>query len=342
MRVNDANLLTQRTKHPVTVSALGFGGAGLDNLLHAINNQTAADTVQTARSSGIGYFDTAPFYGLGLSEDRLGASLAGHPVTLSTKVGRVLVEDPIEKSQRDAFINTPQRKVNFDYSYDGIFKSFEASVARLGRRPDIVLVHDLDTETHGADQARAHLRDLVDNGSLKALAYLQTSGDVAAIGGATNSFPSCETLMEYGDFDCFMIAGCYTLLEQGPLLDTLPKLLAADIGVLLGGPFNSGILATDAVQGAKYNYQDASPEILTRVARIERISSDHDVPLIAAALQFPAAHPVIKSVVCGAQYADHVRANKAAFEMRMLKELWADLKTADLLHGSAPIPQPQD
>lgn len=339
LRVAETRALAATTSRPLSVSALGFGAAGLGNLYHAVDDATATQTVQTALDAGVRYFDTAPFYGLGLSETRLGRALGAIPVTLSTKVGRVLDDDPHAPQNADVFIDTPKKVVRFDYSYDGVMASHRASLQRLSRQPDIILVHDLDVQTHGADDAARHMRDLFDGGGMRALQDLKQAGEIAAIGAGTNGFQGCEDLMRHGDFDCFMVAGRYTLLEQSALNDTLPKLATAGIGVLLGGPFNSGILATGAVPGAKYNYQDAPPDIMSRVRALQSVCADHGVSLAAAALQFPAAHPVIKSVVCGAQTADQMRMNRDGFEAAIPPGFWRDIAAAGLVHQDAPLPQ---
>jgi len=338
MLASDRKPLGEQANHLVTLSALGFGSAGLGNLYNSVSDEAAGETISAAISNGISYFDTAPFYGFGLSEERLGAQLKTVHCILSTKVGRLVEDCEISEATSDVFVSTSPRRVLFDYSYDGIMKSFHESVARLNRVPDILLVHDLDVDTHGEAKFAEHMRAFFDGKGYQAMCELKADGSVAAIGAGLNNFQGCEILLSYGPFDCFMVAGRYTLLEQGALGSTLPLLDREGIGVILGGPFNSGILATGAVPGAKYNYQPASADVLSRVKRIETVCQAHAVPLVAAALQFPAAHPAIKSVVCGAQSPAQVTANISAFEFPIPSDFWAELRSEGILHSDATLP----
>ena len=335
--------LNARTRQPVPLTAMGFGGAPLGNLYKKISDADAQATLEIAYSLGIRYFDTAPQYGLGRSESRVGEAVGKfgrHTVQLSTKVGRLLLDCAADEVTPEAFVDVPQKRIQFDYTYDGVMKSFEDSKARLNvNRADILLVHDVDSLSQGSQQASdAKVRELFDGGGYRALDELRSSGDISAIGAGVNDWQVCERLLELADFDGFLLAGRYTLLEQEALNSFLPLCVKRDVGIILGGPYNSGILATGAVPGAKYNYARAPKEVLNRVGEIEAICAAHDTPLIAAALQFVMGHPVIKSVIPGAMSADEVRANVSLFETSIPAALWSDLKSEGLIRSDAPTP----
>ena len=256
------------------LSLLGFGGAPLGNLYAPISDETAQKTLAAAWDAGIRVFDTAPFYGFGLSEERFARALAEKPrndYVLSTKIGRVLEDCRPEDVPESHFFDTPNRTFRYDYSYDGVMRSHEDSLRRLKLdRIDILLVHDLDISTHGTvDATEARIRELFDQGGYRALDELRSSGAVSAIGGGLNEWQACERLLELGDFDCFLLAGRYTLLEQEALNSFLPLCERRNVGIILGGPFNSGILATGPIAGARYNYTPAPPDILARATRLE-------------------------------------------------------------------------
>jgi D-threo-aldose 1-dehydrogenase len=219
-------------------------------------------------------------------------------------------------------------------------RSHEESLKRLGQeRVDILFVHDVDVFTHGSrDASDARVRELFDQGGYRALDELRASGAVKAIGAGVNEWEVCETLIRLGDFECFLLAGRYTLLEQDALDSFLPLCEARGIGIILGGPFNSGILATGAVAGAHYNYAPAPPEILARVRRLETVCRAHGVRLVEAALQFVLGHPAVKSVIPGANSPEQVAANVALLDVKIPASLWADLKTEGLLRHDAPVP----
>lgn len=342
MQISDKRPLNGRTQRPVDVTPLGLGGAPLGNLYKAVTEAEADATIRAGISKKIGFFDTAPYYGLGLSEERFGRALAGVDATLSTKVGRLIPDCPPEEATPHMFVSTPSRKVVFDYSYDGVMRSFESSCARLRRKPDILLVHDIDEGTHGAEQSEAHIRDLFQGGGYKALSELREAGEVAAIGAGVNAWGICERLLGEAEFDCFLLAGRYTLLEQEALESFFPLCQQRDVGILLGGPYNSGVLATGAVEGARYNYKPAPPEILERVANIERVCAAHDAPLIAAALQFVLGHPVVRSVIPGARTAAEVFSNVNVFNTPLPDALWSDLRSEGLIRPDAPTPEQND
>jgi D-threo-aldose 1-dehydrogenase len=332
-----------REQRPLSLTALGFGGAPLGNLYAPVSDDVAEATLGAAWEAGVRVFDTAPLYGLGLSEERFGRMLSGRPrdeFVLSTKIGRVLRDCAPADVPRVGFHDTPPRTFDFDYSHDGVLRSYEASLKRLRLdRIDILLVHDVDVFTHGSPEAaEERIRELFDRGGYRALADLRASGAVAAIGAGVNEWEICEQLIGLGDFDCFLLAGRYTLLEQDALTSFLPLCVARDIGVILGGPFNSGILATGAVEGAHYNYASAPDDVMARVARMERVCRAHGVALAEAALQFVLAHPAVKTVIPGANTPGQVRANARLLATPIPSALWSDLKAQGLVRDDAPVP----
>ena len=237
---------------------LGFGGAPLGNLYRPLTEKEARATLDAAWAAGSRYYDTAPLYGLGLSETRFNGFLRAKPrdgYLLSTKIGRLLeLCPPGQRSRQGAFFETPSRREVFDYSYDGVMRSLEFSLERLGvDQIDIVYAHDVDTFTHGSKEASdVRIRELMEGG-YKALVKLRESGVIKAFGAGINEWEVAETLARAGDFDVFLLAGRYTLLEQEALESFLPYCVEKNIGVVIGGPFNSGILATGAKHGAFYN-----------------------------------------------------------------------------------------
>lgn len=324
----------------LTVSRLGFGGAPLGDLYGLLDDRLAIEAVSAAAAHGVTLFDTSPLYGHGLSEHRLGTGLrrAEGPVVVSTKVGRVMSPARAAEWNREGYTGGLPFAATVDYSYDGAMRSFEQSLLRLGRdRIDILLIHDVDVWTHGADMIEQRYSEAM-NGAYKALAELRAQGVVTAIGVGVNEAEMCARFARDGDFDCMMLAGRYSLLEQQVLDDFLPLALEKRISILLGGVFNSGILATGAIPGAKYNYRAAPPEIMERVQRIETVCVAHRVPLAAAAMQFPLAHPAIASVVLGAVTPDEVKRNVAGLARRIPAAFWAELVATGLVRADAPLP----
>ncbi|QMU57419.1 MAG: aldo/keto reductase [Boseongicola sp.] len=343
MKPSDKVLLNKRTKVPVPVTRMGFGGAPLGNLYRVISEEDAQSALQAAYDAGIRYFDTAPQYGLGLSEGRFGQALnrfGDEAVKLSTKVGRLLVDCDPEDVTPEAFIGVPQKRIVFDYTYDGVMRSFEASKSRLNYdRIDILLVHDVDVFSQGSQEASdAKVRELFDQGGYRALSELRDAGEVSAIGAGVNEWQVCEKLLGLGDFDGFLLAGRYTLLKQEALNSFLPLCIERDVGIILGGPYNSGILATGPIPGAKYNYADAPEDILERTRKIQTVCQAHDTELITAALQFALGHPAITTVIPGAVNATEVAANVAIMETPIPSALWSDLKGEGLIRSDAPTP----
>ena len=335
---------TSRSGAKLAFTELGFGAAPLGNLYRPMTEREARETLEASWFSGYRYFDTAPLYGLGLSETRLNNFLRGkssETYLISTKVGRLLEVCPFaERSRPEFFHQTPSRREVFDYSYDGVMRSLEFSLERLGLdRIDILFVHDIDVTTHGSVEAsNAHIRTLMEGG-YKALVKLRDQGVISAFGAGVNDWEVAETLAKAGDFDLFLLAGRYTLLEQSALESFLPLCVARKIGVVIGGPFNSGILATGAKSGARYNYMHARPEVLDRVRRIEAVCKAHGVKLPEAALRFPLSHPAVVSVVPGAQKRSEVKRNEEMISVKIPTAFWRDLKSEGLLRSDAPTPR---
>lgn len=325
----------------LTFTELGFGTAPLGNLYRAIADEEAEAVLEMAWAGGVRYFDTAPLYGLGLSETRLNRFLRGKPrddYVLSTKVGRRLqVCAPAERTGIGKWFEVPTRREVFDYGYDGIMRSLEASLERLGQdRADILYVHDIDISNHGSKAASdARIEELMASG-YDAMISLRDQGVVTAIGGGVNEWEVCETLARRGDFDLFLLAGRYTLLEQEALDSFLPLCESRGIGIVIGGPYNSGVLASGPQPGAFYNYEPAPEPILKKVAAIEAVCRSHNVAMIDAAFQFPLLHPCIQSVVPGGQSVAQMESNLKAADAVISPGLWADLKDQGLMRQDAP------
>lgn len=329
----------------ISFAELGFGSAPLGNLYQPLSERAAQETLHAAWEAGCRYFDTAPQYGLGLAETRLNHFFRGKrrdDYVVSTKVGRLLeVCRPEERTGIGKFFETPTRRQVYDYSYDGVMRSFEASLERLGLdRIDILYVHDVDVMSHGSRQASdARVEELM-AGGYRALLRLREEGVIKAFGAGVNEWEVCQTLAERGDFDLFLLAGRYTLLEQQALDSFLPLCEARGIGIVLGGPYNSGILATGPKPGAMYNYDPAPEAILDRVARIEDVCLAYGVKLIEAALRFPLTHPQVVSVIPGARTPDEVWCNVEILSTVIPTGLWTALRHEGLLRPDAPIPSP--
>jgi D-threo-aldose 1-dehydrogenase len=297
---------------------LALGTGPLGNLYQTISEKQAVETIQAAFNSGVKFFDTAPLYGAGQSERFLGTALRGIPrdqYVLSTKVGRLVRPDGTIKFD------------DYDFTREGVLRSFEASLARLIiDRIDILHMHDPDD----------HYQDVLDK-AFPALAELRAQGVIRAIGAGMNQWQMPAEFARHADFDCFLLAGRYTLLEQGGQ-EFFSLCQSKGISVFLGGVYNSGILATGAQLGAKYNYIDAPPEILERVRRIEAACARHGVSLRSAALQFPRAQPAVHALIIGAQSAAEFKETLQALNTPIPSELWAELRAEGLLAEFVPVP----
>jgi D-threo-aldose 1-dehydrogenase len=330
----------------IKVSEIGFGSAPLGDLYERLGEETAFATLKGACSAGITLFDTSPHYGNGLSELRCGAALRGLPrdsFVLSTKVGRRM--EPFERAgNQDGNVispgfagGIPHRSV-FDYSFDGTKRCVEQSLLRLGLdRIDILLIHDVDVWTHGRDKVDERFREAM-SGAYKALDQFRTDGVVKAIGVGLNEADMCERFAQAGDFDVMLLAGRYSLLEQPAIQSFLPMAEKKHISIMLGGVFNSGILATGAIPGARYDYRPAPPDIVDRVRRIEAVCARYATPLRRAALHFALAHPAVVSVVLGGVKPSEVSQNVHDVEQAVPSDLWAELKRTGLISPSVPTP----
>jgi D-threo-aldose 1-dehydrogenase len=300
----------------ISVTRLGLGTAPLGNWHTPTSDEQAVAVVRAALAAGMNLVDTAPLYGAGLAEQRVGAAIADLPrekVIISTKVGRLV---------------QPDGGVIFDFSRDGVLRSHEASLKRLGvDRIDVLLIHDPDD----------HGRQALDE-AFPALAELRAQGAIGAIGAGMNQWQMLADFARNADFDCFLLAGRYTLLEQTSL-EFLELCRSRNIGVFLGGVFNSGILATGPRPGAKFQYEDAPAAVLERAGRIEAVCQRHSVPLATAALQFAAAHPAVTALVLGGVTPLEVETNLRARTTLIPAELWDELRAEGLIHPDAPAPR---
>ena len=328
----------------VHVTELGFGTASLGNLYKAVSNQEAENTLTAALHSGINYYDTAPRYGLGLSERRLGDALRSRSKAdyiISTKVGRLLTPDrrADTKSNRYGFETPMPFDAHYDYSYDGIMRSFDDSLQRLGLAEiDILLVHDIGIDTHKMQDSLYF--NQFKNSGYRALESLRQQKLIKAVGLGVNETQICERVMSLGQFDCFLIAGRYSLLEQAAIDSFLPQCQAHGASVILGGPYNSGILATGVKKGDTpfYNYAPAPQHIIKQVQKIQSVCKDYNVPLAAAALQFPLAHSQVATVIPGLGSQLQVAQTHQLFNHDIPDELWHELKRLGLIRDEAPVP----
>ena len=348
------------------VSRLGLGGAPLAGLYQGVSDEQAARVVNTYLDHGPGFIDTAPLYGSGVSETRLGAVLSARvrggrasvrggrasvrggraqdasdgevlsstdaadgrvSFVLATKVGRLLVPDPA-RDQDVWSDDLPPVGPVFDYSYDGTLRSLEESLARLGLdRVDILHIHDPDNHYEEAMK-----------GSYRALVRMRDEGVIRAVGVGMNQAKMLARFAVEGDFDCFLCAGRYTLVDHTALKRLLPLCEERKISLVIGGPYNSGILAQGAVEGAKFDYRKAPPGIVDRVRRVEAVCGRHGTPLKAAALQFPLAHPAVAAVIPGARSPEEVDENLAMAEFEIPSDFWSELRQEGLIPDEAPTP----
>jgi len=315
----------------VEVGPLGFGAAGIGNLYTAVSDEQAHEAIDAAWAAGLRYFDTAPHYGIGLSERRLGAALRARPrteYTISTKVGRRL--EPWDGGGDDLAngfaVPATHRRV-WDFSADGVRRSLEESLTRLGLdRVDAVYLHDPD------DHAEQAFRE-----AYPALEKLRSEGVVGAVGAGMNQAGMLARFVRDTDVDMVLCAGRYTLLDQRALTDLLPAAQERGTSVVVGGAFNSGLLA-DPRPGATYNYTQASAELLDRALRLKTLAGRHGTTLRAAALAFCAAHPAVASVLVGTRSAAEVRDCAEQFTARVPAGFWQELRDTGLLPPDAPVP----
>ena len=302
------------------VTEISFGGAAIGGLYRACPREAAMETLQTAWEAGLRYFDTAPFYGFGLSERRFGDFLRYKPrdsYVLSTKVGRLFRPVPEDQVPDHSYVDPLPFALDYDYSYDGIMRSVEFSYARLGlNRIDILFVHDIGTYTHGVEKTKLHFRQLMDGG-LKALEELKSSGVISAYGLGVNEVQICLNVLREAPLDCILLASRYSLLDRSAEAELLPLCRERQTSLIIGGVFNSGILATGPVNGAHFDYVPATQDILERVGAMEKIATEGGYPLAAAALQFPLHEPVVASVLTGTAKATNLTRNLDLFDIKV-------------------------
>jgi D-threo-aldose 1-dehydrogenase len=340
----DTRAFRTRNGRDLSFSVIGLGTVPIGEVYELLDEKTAIATVEQAWASGVRLFDTSPHYGNGIAESRLGAGLRRAPraeIIVSTKIGRVM--NPFAKPAprnpdvfSPGFVGGYAHAPRFDYSYDGTMRSVEQSLLRMGLSEiDILLIHDCDVWTHGAEAGRRFKEAM--EGAYRALDKLRSEKTVGAIGFGINEADTCVKFARAGDFDVAMMAGRYSLLIQNGLAEFLPLALEKKMGVMLAGVFNSGILATGAIPGAKFEYAPAPPEIMERVRRIESICATHGTSIRRAALHFAMAHPAVVSVVLGAARPEEAAANATDAGQVVPPGLWSDLKSAGLLDPSVPI-----
>jgi D-threo-aldose 1-dehydrogenase len=313
------------------VTQFGLGGAALGNLYASVSDSEGRETIETAYQEGVRYFDTAPFYGLGRSEELFGQVLRQHErseFVLSSKAGRLLVDGEIDPDEYMPFVDIPKKHPVFDFSRDAILRSLDESLERLGLDYiDIVYIHDPDDHYESAL-----------NQAFPALAELRSQGVIKAVGAGMNQAEMPTEFARHADFDCFLLAGRYTLLDQIALKELFPICEQKNISIIIGGPFNSGILATGPVEGAHYNYLEAPPEIMERTRRLQSVCERYQVSLKAAALQFPMFHPVVAANIPGTRLKSRFLENLKLFTEKIPMDFWAELKSLGLIDPESPTP----
>jgi D-threo-aldose 1-dehydrogenase len=343
--VNLVSTYRQVAKTTLKLPAFGFGSAHLGELYGKVDETDVKATLDAAWDAGVRYYDTAPWYGLGLSEHRLGAYLRAKPRSefkLTTKVGRTLSrpKNP-EKFDRSPWTGGLNFEVNFDYTYDGVMRSYAQALQRLAiDTVDALVIHDLDTLFHGergCDRLAGYEKQLFDSG-IRALQELKGSGDIKAYGMGINDNQAFENTASRAELDFCLVAMPYTLLDQTSLHRGMASLQKRGVSVIIGAPFASGILVTGSSGPAHYAYGKASPEIQARVRGIEAVCKAYNVALPAAALQFVLAHPIVVSVIPGAAKASEVTQNVASVEALIPAAFWSDLKAQKLIDPDSPVP----
>ena len=322
-------------KTSLELTELGLGCAAMAGNHRPVADEDIAGAIDEALHQNIRYVDTAPFYGFGRSEHFVGAGLRHKEnYVLSTKAGRLLAPGYPTDSVADEWPGSFPFHQIYDYSYSGVMRSYEDSLQRLGvSRIDILLLHDIGSMQHGEEANKTLFADAM-SGGYKALDELRSAGDISAIGLGVNEREVCIQAMEHGHWDAFLLAGRYTLLEQTPLDDLFPACIKSGTSIILGGPFNSGIL----VGGDTWNYAKAPQEVIDRVMAITRICQSHNVALPAAALQFPLGSSLVSSVIPGPRSRKDMQQIIEWFSKDIPASLWSDLQTAGLLHEDAPLP----
>ena len=323
---------------------LGFGAGTLGDPFEVISEHQAELTLEAAYAADVTYFDTAPWYGNGKSEQRVGRVLQNKPrgeFKLSTKVGRVYRRpDRVEAFSQARWLGGLSFDLRFDYTRDGVLRSYEQSLLRLGvNKVDALVVHDLDLKHHKTEAAVAEqLSKLDEGGGFEALLELKRAGEIDAIGVGINHLGMIPRFLSRFPVDFFLLAMPYSLMDQGALDEELPLCAERDVSVVIGAPFASGILATGPTPSARYGYQPPDEQVLRKVGAIKEICERHHVPLGAVALQFPLGHPSVRMVIPGPNSPAQVRSNLKWMRMRIPGDLWAELKHERLLRADAPTP----
>lgn len=300
----------------LSLTEISFGCAPIAGLYQSVREEDALTTLMAAWDGGIRYYDTAPYYGAGLSEERLGRFLAGRPradFAISTKVGKLVRPTAPQDAGNYGFVGAHPAVIDYDYSGDGILRSLEASRRRTGLdRFDIVFVHDIGEETHGVEGNRHHMWDFLDSG-IKVLEDLKAAGDISAWGLGVNENTVCLDVMKRVDLDCILLAGRYTLLDRSAEAELLSLCRQRGTRLIIGGVFNSGILATGPVAGATFNYMPADADILRRVGDLQAQAQAKGLDLATAALHFPLYEPLVSSVLIGTAKPGSLSRNLAAY-----------------------------
>jgi len=324
------------------ITRLGLGGAPLGELFECLPEAQAQDVVQNAYDQGITLFDTAPWYGHGMSEHRMGHYLRGQArdsFVLSTKVGRLYQAASTPEHRTPPWVGGLPFELYFDYSYDGIMRSWQDSLMRLGlNRVDMLVIHDLDADYHGEKGLAIHRRELETSG-YKALEELKAGGMVKAIGAGVNDEVTLPYFLNNFELDFLLVAMPYTLLDQGPLEKSFRSCVQQNVSVVIGSPYASGVLATGAAKGALYNYAPANDTILDKVRKIETVCNRHNTSIAAAALQFCLAHPVVAAAIPGATHSRFVSANIENLSARIPTALWDELRSLNLIAQASPLPR---
>tara|TARA_Y100000590_G_scaffold393547_1_gene471937 strand:- start:2244 stop:3251 length:1008 start_codon:yes stop_codon:yes gene_type:complete len=326
-------------KSNIKVSSIGFGGAPIADLFEILDDNLTYETIKSSHESGINFYDTSPLYGCGLSEKRLGkylSSINRNDFILCTKVGRYLTPADSSGINRGAFKGGLNLAPNLDYTYDGVMKSFEQSLNRLNlSKIDVCLIHDVDKWTHGED-VEIHFKTAMD-GAYKAINKLKEENVIKAIGIGVNESEMCFRFAEAGDFDCMILAGRYTLLEQSGLEDFFPIALKKNIGIILAGVYNSGILAKGI--NSTYDYARVPEKISKKYLKIEEICKEFNVSIQAAALQFCNANPAVSTMILGMDRPAQVKQNIKFLNEKISKDFWLKLHEEKLIDSKSPIPK---
>ena len=325
-------------KVPVTV--LGMGGASIGDMYVKISNAQAVQTLEAAHAHGVTFFDTSPWYGVGLSEARFGIALHSVPrdsFFLQTKVGRYLTPSDPNKINRGAFKGGLNLAPILDYSYDGVMKSFEQSLNRLCvEYIDIALIHDLDPFTHG--KLTQDYFKIAIKGAYKALKKLKEQGLIKAIGVGLQDVSMCIQFSKAEDFDCMLLANRYTLLEQNSISNFFSIAKEKNISILLAGIFNSGILVKGLVKGVTYEYSPVNPEIKKKYLKLEQICNYFKIPVAAAALQFSYTPEVVSTLILGMDQPNQIKENLDLLNFKIDPDFWINLKKNNIINPDCPTP----